>query len=71
MNKITITDNGRVAGVGWLSGTAAESLRAFVERVYANFCDKNIVFLHMRENRPFVVVKRLTHTQARSLKHPF
>ena len=34
----------RVAGVGWLSGTAAESLRAFGERVFANFCDKNVVF---------------------------
>ena len=34
----------RVAGVGWLSGTAAESLRAFVERILANFRDKSIVF---------------------------
>ena len=34
----------KVAGVGWLSCTAAESLRAFVERVVANFRDKNIVF---------------------------
>ena len=34
----------RVAGVGWLSGTAAESLRAFGERVFANFRDKNVVF---------------------------
>ena len=61
----------RVAGVGWLSCTAAESLRAFVVRVFANFRDKNIVFLRLQENRQFVVVKRLTHTQARSLKHPF
>ena len=29
----------RVAGVGWLSYTAA-----FVEPVFANFCDKNAVF---------------------------
>ena len=34
----------RVAGVGWLSWTAAESLRAFVERVFANFRDKNVDF---------------------------
>ena len=34
----------KVAGVGWLSDTSAESLRAFVERVFANFRDKNIVF---------------------------
>ena len=33
-----------MAGVGWLSGTAAESLRAFGELVFANFRDKNIVF---------------------------
>ena len=34
----------RVAGVGWLSGTAAESLRAFGERVFANFRNKNVLF---------------------------
>ena len=34
----------RVAGVGWLSCTAAETLRAFVELVFANFRDKNVVF---------------------------
>ena len=37
--------NARVAGVGWLSGTAAESLRAFRERIFANFRDKNVVFM--------------------------
>ena len=30
----------RVAGVGWLSGTTAESLKAFVERVFSNFATK-------------------------------
>ena len=39
-----LVTQGRVAGVGWLSCTAAESLRAFVERVFANFRDKNVVF---------------------------
>ena len=34
----------RVAGVGWLSGTAADSLRAFVERVVDHFCAKNLAF---------------------------
>ena len=34
----------RVAGVGWLLGTATESLRAFGERLFANFRDKNIFF---------------------------
>ena len=48
----------RVAGVGWLSLTAAESLKAFVKSVsFANFHDKNAT-----ENRKFVVVKELTHT---------
>ena len=50
----------RVAGVGWLSCTTAESLRAFVESVFANFRDKRLW-----ENRQFEVVKRLTHTHAR------
>ena len=34
----------RVAGIGRLSGTTAESLIAFGERVFASFCDKNFVF---------------------------
>ena len=34
----------RVAGVGWLSASAKYSLRTFVERVFAHFRDKNIVF---------------------------
>ena len=33
-----------MAGVGWLSVNATKSLRAFVERVFANFCDKNVDF---------------------------
>ena len=39
----------RVAGVGWLSWTAIESLRAFGERVFANFRDKHIVFYNCRK----------------------
>ena len=38
----------RVAGVGWLLCTAAESLRAFVERKFANVCNN---FFLLRENR--------------------
>ena len=34
----------RVAGVGGLSASANQSLRAFVERVFANFRDKNGAF---------------------------
>ena len=34
----------RVAEVGGLSGSAKKSLRAFVERVFKNFRDKNVVF---------------------------
>ena len=39
-----VVPSSRVAEVGWLSVSATKSLRAFVERVFANFCDKNIVF---------------------------
>ena len=39
----------RVAEVGRLSWTVAESLRAFVERVIANFHDKNVVFYNRAE----------------------
>merc|ERR1719285_1591424 len=66
-----LISNIRVAGVGWLSGTAAESLRAFGERVFANFCDKNIVFYNCGKTGHLWLAKRLAHTQARSLKHPF
>ena len=50
-----------VAGVGWLSGTAAESLRAFGERVFANFRDKNVVFYNCGETGHFWLSKDL-HT---------
>jgi len=33
----------RVAGVGWLSTNTTESRSPFGERVFAHFCDKNIV----------------------------
>ena len=62
----------RVAGVGWLLCTAAEFLRAFVERIFRNVCDKNIVFHNCGKTGNFWLSKDLhTHTQARSLKHPF
>ena len=35
-----MSDEARVAGVGWLSVIAAKSLRAFVERVFAKFLKK-------------------------------
>ena len=41
--KYELVDS-RVAEVGWLSVNATKSLRAFVERVFANFRDKNVVF---------------------------
>ena len=53
----------RVAGVGWLSGTAAESLRAFGERVFAHFCDKNVVFYNCGKTGHLWLSKDLhTHT---------
>ena len=36
-----------LTGVGWLLGSATETLSPFVERVFANFCDKNIIFLQL------------------------
>ena len=53
----------RVAVVGWLSCTAAESLRAFVERVFANYRDKNIVFHDCGKTGNLRLSKDL-HTQA-------
>ena len=38
-----------LAEVGRLSWSVAESLRAFVERVIANFRDKNVVFYYRAE----------------------
>ena len=47
MRKVLGAD--RVAEVGRLSWSVAESLRAFVERVIANFRDKNVVFYYRAE----------------------
>ena len=53
----------RVAGVGWLLWTAAESLRAFVERVFANFRDNNVVFYNCGKKGHLWLSKDLhTHT---------
>ena len=49
-------------GRGWL---------AFVHRSKIPQSSRRARFLWLRENRELVVVKRLTHTQACSLKHPF
>ena len=49
----------RVAGVGWLSWTAIESLRAFGERVFANFRDKNVVFTHFCVDSPALALTAL------------
>ena len=40
----------KLPGVGWLSVNATKSLRAFVERVFANFCDKNVFFFTISEH---------------------
>ena len=60
----------RVAGVGWLSGTAAESLRAFGERVFANFRDKNVVFYNCGKTGHLWLSKDLhTHRHVPSNTH--
>ena len=57
----------RVAGVGRLSGTAAESLTAFGERVFANFRDKNVVFYNCGKTGHLWLSKDLhTHRHVRS-----
>ena len=52
----------KVAGVGWLSDTSAESLRAFVERVFANFRDKNVFFTIAGKQTICGCQKTYTHT---------
>ena len=47
-----VTQHGR----GWLAFGATESLKAFVECIFANLRNKNVVFLQLSENRQFVVV---------------
>ena len=59
--------NIRVAGAGWLSWTTAESL---VDRVFANFCDKNIVFGISGKQAICGCQKTCTNTGT-SLKHPY
>ena len=56
-----------MAGVGWLSVNATKSLRAFVERVFANFRDKNVVFYDLGKTGNLWVSKDLTHAQTCSL----
>ena len=59
-------------GGGWLAFVHRSRIPQSSRRArICKFCNKNIVFLRLRENRQFVVVKRLTHTQAGSLQHPF
>ena len=47
---VTNLSSSYVAGVGWLSWTAAESLRAFVEGVFANFRDKNMFTIDRKQS---------------------
>ena len=57
---------------GWLAfGDRSRIPQSFRRARICKFSRQKRRFLQLRENRPFVVVKRLTHTQARSLKHPF
>ena len=59
-------------GRGWLAfGDRSRIPQSFRRARICKFSRQKHCFLQLRENRPFVVVKRLTHTQARSLKHPF
>ena len=52
-----------MAGVGWLSGTAAESLSAFGEHVFANLCGKKRRFYNCGKTGHLWLSKDLhTHT---------
>ena len=52
----------RVAGVGWLLCTAAESLRAFVERVLQIFAKKTLFFMIAEKQAICGCQKTHTHT---------
>ena len=59
-------------GRGWLAFVDRNRIpQSFQRTRICKFSRQKRCFLQLWENRPFVVVKRLTHTQARSLKHPF
>ena len=54
----------RVTGVDLLSWTPAESLIAFVERIFANFRDKNVIFYDLRKSENLWLSRDL-HTYTR------
>ena len=56
-------------GRGWLAfGDRSRIPQSFRRARICKFSRQKRYFLQLRENRPFVVVKRLTHTQVLSLK---
>ena len=66
--KVYLNQGGR----GWLAfGDRSRIPQSFRRARIFKFSRQKRRFLQLRENRPFVFVKRLTHTQAGSLKHPF
>ena len=59
-------------GRGWLAfGDRIRNPQSFRRARICKFSRQKHRFLQLPENRPFVVVKRLTHIQASSLKCPF
>ena len=59
-------------GRGWLAfGDRSRIPEGFRRARICKFSRQKRLFLQLRDNRPFVVVKRFTQTQTRSLKHPF
>ena len=53
-------------GRGWLAfGDRSRIPQSFWRARICKFSQQKRCFLQLQENRPFVVVKRLTHTQAR------
>ena len=59
-------------GRSWLAFVHRRRIHQSFRRAHiCKFLRQKRRFLQLQENRLFVVVKRLTQTQARSLKHPF
>ena len=71
-NRGAIDSLGLQGGRGWLAFVHRSRIpQSFRRARICKFSRQKHRFFFKRENRPFVVVKRLTHTHARSLKHPF
>ena len=75
-NFITSRDTGQhcamQGGRGWLAFVHRSRIpQSFRRMRICKFLGQKHCFLQLRGKKQFVVIKRPTHTQERSLKHPF